>query len=407
MQAIKTVGRGSAHQRSRLRSGLVAAQVGVSFVLLVVAGLLSRSLLTLHRADPGFAAQDLLTVEVPLPPRSYDGEARTRFFATLVERIRAIPGVHAAGAISQLPLRNPDNDISVYDAATPPANVSDRGNGYHRLVLPGYFQAMGIPLVAGRDIQLSDTQSSRRVVVISQVLAEQLFPGMEPLGRNIVVDGASDQPWEVVGIVTDIKASRLSEPRGSRGAFYRPHAQIPESTMRLAIRASVAPETLVPAVRAVLQDLDSNVPLAGPRTMQQVIDHATIGQKAQAIVLAAFSALAVVLAAAGIYGLLAYRVRQQQRDIGIRMALGADPRAVARAVFRHAGRLVLLGSMAGIAGAWGVSRLIRGSLYGVGPNDPFVYGAVVLAMVGLTTLAAWLPARRATRVNPVEALRAE
>lgn len=407
LHALKAIGKGGSRRGSRLRGGLVAAQVGTSFVLLVIAGLLSRSLMSLHRTDLGFDARNIMTVEVPLPSRNYNGQARTRFFESLLDNIRAMPGVRAAGAISQLPLRNPSNDISVYDASKPPTNPSEGGNGYQRVVLPGYFEAMGIPLLAGRDVRSSDIPGSNRVVVISQTLGRQLFGDLNPLGRKIVVDGVADQPWEVVGVVGDVKVSNLSEEQTSRGALYRPHAQFSESTMRLAIRTDAAPETLVAPLRVLLQKMDPNVPLSGPRTMAQLMDAVTISHKTQTLFLTTFSALAVLLASVGIHGLLAYQVKQQQREIGIRIALGADPRGVALSVLSQAGRLVLLGSAGGVLIALAVSRVIRGSLYGVGPNDPIVFVSSMLAMALLAAIAAWVPARRATRINPTEALRAE
>lgn len=406
VQSLKSVGKGST-QRDRLRGGLVAAQVGISFVLLVVAGLLARSLASLYDTDPGFDVRNLLTVEVPLPPRNYNGQRRTQFFESLLEDIRAMPGVRAAGAISQLPLRNPSNDISVYDASRPPAKPSDRENGYQRTALPGYFQAMGIPLLAGRDLRSSDGPSANRVVVVSRALADKLFPGLDPLGRRIVVDGAAQQPWEVVGVVGDVKASDLFEEPSSRGAFYRPHAQMADSTMRLAIRTDIAPPALVGPLRLLLQKKDARVPLSGARTMEQIMENATVSQKAQMVFLVTFSALAVALAAVGIYGLFAYRVRQQQREIGIRIALGADPKRVAWRVFRQAATLVLIGAVGGVFSALGLSQMLRASLYGIGPHDPIVYVSSAAVLVLIAGLAAWLPANRATRVNPVDALRAE
>ncbi len=295
--AMKSLGRGNSRHGSRLRGGLVAAQVAISFILLVVAGLLTRSLSSLHRTDPGFNPRNLLTVEVPLPPREYNGLQRTQFLESLLENIRSLPGVQSAAAISQLPLRNPGNDIALYDASAPPAAPSGGGNGYQRVVLPGYFEAMRIPVLAGRDVRSSDTRDSTRVVVISQVLAEQLFPGRDPLGRKVIIDGATQTPWEVVGVVGDTKMGDLREGPRSRGAFYRPHGQSSSATMRLAIRTAIEPHAVVTPLRALLQKLDSRVPLSGPRTMEEVMDNATLSEKAQTLCLTTFSLLALILAA--------------------------------------------------------------------------------------------------------------
>ena len=407
VHALKAAGRGSSRQGSRLRGGLVAAQVGLSFVLLVVAGLLTRSFASLHRTSPGFDTHNLLTVEVPLTTRAYNDTGRTQFFTSLLENIRALPGVRSAAAISQLPLRNPFNDLSLYDASAPPPQPSDAINGHQRVVLPGYFQTMGIPLLAGRDVRDSDTPAAARVVVISQVLAEQLFPGREPLGRKVIVDGAKETPWEVVGIVGDVKASGLRDDPRRRGAFYWPHTQVSLPTMRLAIRTAVAPHTIVAPLRTLLQKMDPTVPLAGPRTMEEVMSNTTLSEKGLTLCLTLFSTLALVLAAVGLHGVLAYSVAQQSRDIGIRMALGANHRHIAWNVLRQAGLLALIGVAGGAASALVISHLIRSTLYGIAPHDPVVFVVAATVLVLIAALAAWLPARRATKVDPMVALRAD
>jgi putative ABC transport system permease protein len=404
MHALKAAG-GSSRHGSRLRGSLVATQVAISFMLLVIAGLLTRSLSSLQQTDPGFDAKNLLTVEVPLPARDYNGARRALFFESLLENVRALPGVRSAAAINQLPLRNPSNDLGIYELGAPP-EAREAGNGYQRAVLPGYFQAMGIPLRAGRDVQPSDTSGSARVVVISQALADRILPGRDPLGRRLVIDGAIKTPWEVVGVVGDVKASSLREAPQSRGAFYRPYAQFADATMRLAIRTEVEPHALVQPLRALLQKMDARVPLSGPRTMQEVMENATVSEKAQTLCLTTFSLLALILAAVGIHGVLAYSVTQQRRDIGVRMALGANHRDVAWSIFRQAGKLALLGAGVGLLGALVISSVFRAALYGVAPQDPTVYLTSGLVLVLIAGIAAWLPARRATRVNPVEALRA-
>jgi putative ABC transport system permease protein len=407
MLALKAGGKGSARQGTRLRGSLVAAQVSVSFILLVVAGLLMRSLSSLHETHPGFDPHNLLTVELPLPHREYKDPQRTQFFESLLENVRALPGVRSAAAISQLPLRDPYNDIGLYDASNPPANPRDSGNGFQRVVLPGYFETMGIPLLAGRDVRSSDTREAARVVVISQVLAEELFPGRDPLGRQVIVDGDTRTPWEVVGVVGDIKSDGLRDEPRSRGAFYRSHAQMPYPTMRLAIRTSGDPSALVAPLRALVEKMDSRAPLSGPRTMEEVMNHSTIGDKGLTLCLATFSLLAVTLAAVGIYGVLAYSVTQQRRDIGIKMALGANYREIAWGVLRHAGLLALAGVVIGALGALGISQLLRALLYGTAPQDPAVFVTSAVVLVLIAAIAAWFPARRATQVNPVETLRAE
>jgi putative ABC transport system permease protein len=398
-QGMRSSGRGALGRGARLRSGLVAGQVALSIALLVVAGLLLRSLDSLHRANPGFNAHNLLTVEVPLPGEKYSNLQRPVFFGALLDDVRLLPGVISATAISQLPLRDPFNDVSIYPADNPPADPAKLGDGYQRVVLPGYFQTMGIPIVAGRDIQPADTANSRRVVVVSQQLAKTLFPERNPLGEKVVIDRAKDAAWEIVGVVGDVKQSRLREETGFRGTFYRAHAQQPWPTMRLAVRTSGNPLAMVQSLRGLLQRMDPDVPLAGPRTMEEIMANGAISETAQAACLTAFSVLALILAAVGIYGLLAYVVSQQTGEFGIRLALGAQRGEVVGAV--------LLGVALGVGGAVLVTPLIASELYGVRPLDLATFIAVTVVMVAVSVAACWIPARRASKVDPMVALRYE
>jgi putative ABC transport system permease protein len=404
---LKSGASGSGRHGVRLRGGLVVGQVAVSFVLLVIAGLLVRSLTGLNRADPGFNPRNLLTAEVPLPPGDYPEPKRIVFFATLLDSVRSLPGVESAAVVSQVPLRDPYNNVGIYAADAPPVKPSDSGDGYQRVVLPGYFRAMGIPLWAGRDIQPTDSAESRRVVVISRQLAKSLFADRDPLGQRVVIDQAAEVTWEVVGVVADVKQSGLREDASSRGTFYRAHAQQAWSTMRLAIRTARNPQAIVPSLRTLLQKMDPRIPLSGPRTMEDVIANATVSESAQALFLMTFSLLALTLAAAGIYGLLAFSVAQRRYEIGIRLALGATRSVIARGILREAGRLVLAGVVAGGLSSLGATQLIRANLYGVGSIDPPTLVAAALVLLLIAGLAAWLPAHRAARVDPVVALRAE
>ncbi|MFA5263775.1 MAG: ABC transporter permease [Opitutaceae bacterium] len=404
---LKSGASGSGRQGVRLRGGLVVGQVAVSFVLLVIAGLFVRSITGLNRVDPGFNPRNLLTAEVPLPPGDYPDPKRVVFFSTLLDGVKALPGVESAALVSQVPLRDPYNNVGIYAADAPPVKPSDGGDGYQRVVLPGYFRAMGIPLLAGRDIQPTDSAESRRVVVISQQLAKSLFPDHDPLGRRVVIDRATDEIWEVVGVVADVKQDNLRQEASSRGTFYRAHAQQAWSTMRLAIRTAGNPQAIVPSLRATLQKMDSRIPLSGPRTMADVMANATVSEKAQALFLITFSLLALTLAAAGIYGLLAFSVSRRRYEIGIRLALGATGSVIARGIMREAGWLALAGVVAGSLGALGATQLVRANLYGVGSTDPLTFGIAAVVLLLVAALAAWLPARRAARVDPVEALRTD
>ena len=404
---LRSGGRSIRAHSVRLRRGLVIGQVAVSFALLFVAGLLIRSFAALRRADLGFDCRNLLTVEIPLPPLAYPGAKSSEFFSRLVDDVRSLPGVVSVAAIDQLPLRNPYNNVGIYSAAHPPANPQDAASGDQRLVLPGYFRAMGIPIIAGRDIEATDTAGSLRVVLISQRLAAQLFPQHNPLGQTVIIDQATDAPWEVVGVVGDVTQCSPNERSDSFGSFYRAFAQQPWSTIRLAIRTAGKPHAVVPALGALLQRMDFRVPLSGPRTMDEVVANTTVSEKAQTTFLATFSLLALTLAGAGIFGLLLYVVASRRREIGIRIALGSTVGGIVRGVLREAATLALVGMLAGGAGALGAARLLRASLFGVGPSDPVVLVAAAAALALVVGLAAWLPARRAATVDPVVALRAE
>jgi predicted permease len=304
-------------------------------------------------------------------------------------------------------LRDPYNNVGIAVAGAPAASPSAGGDGYQRVVLPGYFETMGIPILAGRDVRPTDTADSRPVVVLSQQLAETLFEGRDPLGQRVVIDGATDRTWEVVGVVRDVKQDDPYQEARSRGSFYRAHAQQPLSTMRLAIRTSGDPMAMVSSLRTLLQRMDPGVPLSGPRTMEAIRANATVSAKAQALFLAGFSLLAVTLASVGLFGLLAYVVTQRRKEIGIRVALGAQAGDVARPILVEAMVLVGGGLVLGIPLALALGRFVRTQLFGVTPSDPlsFVAGAVLLLAVGL--LAAGIPARRAAKVHPMVALRCD
>lgn len=406
-QDLKSGSTGPLRQGVRLRRALVAGQVTVSFILLVIAGLLIRSFTSLHQGNPGFNFRNLLTVEVSLPPGEYPDAKRTAFFAALLENVRSLPGVASAGAISQLPVRDPYSNIGIYAADTPPTNPAEGADGYQRVVLPGYFGTMQIPLLAGRDLRPTDTSDSARVVIVSQQLAQALFPNRDALGQRVVIDQDSRTPWEIVGVVGDVKQSSLREEPSSRGTFYRAHGQQALPNMRLAIRTSGNPLTVVAPLQALLRKMDPGVPLSGPRTMATVLADSTISERARAVCVTTFSLLAALLAAAGIYGLVAFVVTRRQREVGIRMALGATCRDIAWAIMREALALALAGVCIGGLGALAATRLIRASLYGVGPGDPITFALAALVLVVVAALAAWLPARRAAKVDPMVALRCE
>jgi putative ABC transport system permease protein len=406
-QDLRASGRGALQHGARLRAGLVVAQITVSFLLLVVAGLLIRSLTWLREADPGFDSRNLLTVEVPLPQRGYSEKQRLVFFTSLMEGVRSLPGVVSAGAISQLPIRDPYNNIDIYAASAPPTNPVDDPTGNQRTILPGYFATMRIPLLAGRDVQPTDTSDSGRVVVLSKCLAETFFPGRDPLGQHVVIDRNTKVTWEVVGVAGNIKDNDLRPEATSRGAFYRVYGQQTPLTMRLAIRTVGDPMTIVAPLRTLLQKMDSQIPLAGPRTMEDVAANTTLSEKAQAVHLATFSLLALLLAAIGIYGLLVYIVTQRHGDIGIRMAVGAQPSAILGLILRYGMKLAGVGLGLGMIGAFALTRLLRNQPFGVAPTEALTFAGVMVLWGMVACMACAIPAWRAARIDPMLALRHE
>jgi predicted permease len=393
---------------TRLRSSLVVGQVTVTVVLLVVSGLLVRSFLELRRVDTGFEVSRLLTAEVQLPSDKYaEAERRTAFFTRFQQRLEEIPGVEAVALISQLPIRDPWNNV---DVALPTTFVTDpdqRGNAYQRTVLPGYFEAMGIPLLAGRDIAETDDAENTPVLVISESMAEEFFPGGDPLGRQLGVDVGDTEPavFEVVGVVGDVTASMLDEWLDN--TMYSSYRQRPTRTMRVAVRTREAPAGATAAVRDVLRSMDPDVPLAGVATMDDVVAGSVSDQKAIAAVLGLFAVVALLLAAVGLYGVLAYQVTQRFHEIGVRMALGSTAQAVSRSVLRRGLLLVMGGLVLGVPSAFAAGRIMKGMLFGVGTTDLPTYVGMGLFLMGVASVACVIPAWKAARIDPVEAFRTE
>jgi putative ABC transport system permease protein len=393
---------------TRFRSGLVVGQVTLTVVLLVVSGLLLRSFVRLRNVDPGFDASQLLTASVSLPSDRYgDREMRTAFFTQFQERVQAIPGVESVALINRLPIRNPGGNIDVSTPETFMADPEGRSTAYQRMVLPGYFESMGIPLLAGRDMANTDDEMAAPVMIISVNMAEQLFPGEDPLGRTLALDSGRDEPrvLEVIGVVGDVTTSRLAGDWGR--TMYMSYRQGGGTTMRTAIRTRGAPGSVTPAVRDVLRELDGDVPLVGVRTMDAVLSQSVADRRAIMAVLGLFAVVALLLAAVGLYGVMAYQVSRRTREIGIRIALGATVGGVTGVVLGSGLRLVAAGLLLGLPAAFLSARLVQGMLFGVGTADPVTFAGVSVFLGGVAMVACLVPARRAARTDPTEAFRAD
>ena len=407
--AMREGGRHGAGPRSRRVLGaLVVAEVALSLVLLAGAGLLLRSFVRLQNVSPGFRADSVLTARVSLPATRYSDDRRSAaFFTDAVSRIAALPGVQSAAGISFLPLAGPGIGTSFHRTDQPPPAPGEAPVTEVRPVTPGLFRAMGISHLAGRDFTDADTGESPRVAIIGETLARQHLAGENPLGQRLFVnigpDGGMDV--EVVGVVGDVKMASLDAD--ARPAVYLPHTQLSIGMMTLVVRTSTPPLAEVNSVAAAVQGIDPELPLADVRTLDDVVGATLARPRTVSVLLGAFALMALVLAGVGVYGVMAYSVAQRTQEIGVRMALGATAQSVFRLVLGQALRLVGAGVVVGLLAAAALTQVLTTLLYDTEPLDPWTFTATALVLIAVATLASYVPARRGTRVTPVDALRAE
>jgi predicted permease len=409
---LKDASRGSAGtsavwgQGNNVRRLLVVSELALSVVLLIGAGLLIRSFARLQNVSPGFNAQNVLTFDLTMTGRKYgDKQAILNIYHQLWDRLEHIPGVKASGGVTSLPLSRAYAWTPITVEGRTPLSGEKFLNADERLVGGHYFEAMGIPLRRGRLFNEQDDVSKPRVALVDEYMAEQVWPGQDPIGKHIhIVELKSDDPWQtIVGVVGRVKQDTLdSDPRI---AFYLPQTQYPTRAMTMALRSSNDPSGVLSAVKKELRDLDADLPVYCVRTMQQRVDESLARRRFSMLLLAVFASVALALATIGIYGVMTYLVNQGRREIGIRMALGATQRNIVSLVVRQGMALALCGIAIGLAGAFLLTRLIRSLLFGVEATDPvtFVEIASLLGLVAL--LASYIPARRAARVDPLVALR--
>ncbi len=392
----------------RFRSGLVVLQVALSLILLVGSGLLIRSFARLRGVDPGFRVENLLTATVSLPMDRYTetGE-RTRFFQTFKESIEALPGVESVAMVNQLPILQPAGNVAIWAPERPPESNTGTPWADRRIVFPGYFEAMEIPMVEGRPLEATDLADSPPVIVLSRRTAELVFPEERALGRQVAVDVGTDTPglFEVVGVVEDHQLTSLSG--NPRPAMFFPHTQWPWGTMRIAVATETDPMPLFRPIQERLWDMDRDIVLSEPRTMEEAVTNSISSTRAITTVLGMFAAVAIALAALGLYGVLAYFVARRAHEIGIRVALGASGGKVLRLVIARGLILVGVGAVLGIAGSLGATRLVEGLLFQVNATDPTTYVGVTAFFLLLALGASVIPALKALSVDPVEAFRSE
>ncbi|MDP6372144.1 MAG: ABC transporter permease [Vicinamibacterales bacterium] len=408
--ALKEGARGSAGGRQMTRRALVVAEVALALVLLVGAGLLIRSFQRVLNVDPGFAPQQTLTFRLALPATTYPGASEwATFYRRTLERVRALPGVQAAGAISSLPMSGVGGNGSFAIEDVPIAPDAAAPHGDPRATTPGYFEAMGIELLRGRYLTERDREGAPLTVVVDDEMVRRYFPDQDPIGRRLTFffDSAPGEPnWrEIVGVVRNVKHSNLeADPRMQ---IYYTAAQTPVGAMFVALRTSVDPETTFTAVRGAVQAEDPGLPLFNIQTMDQRVS-ASLGVRRFSMgLLAGFAVVALLMAAIGIYGVMAYSVAERRQEIGIRMALGARRRDVLGLILGQGLALTLAGAAVGLAGAFGLSRLLSAMLFGVTSTDPATYVAIPIVLILVALVAVLVPARRATLVDPMVALRTE
>jgi len=394
-----------------LRGALVASQLAIAFVLLIGAGLLLRSFNRLRQVDPGFRADHVLTFLLEVPSHHHPGGQRPVFVRELLESTRVLPGVKSASAIFGLPLSPDQNAFTTLEIEGHPVPKSQRPRVAFRLIESQYFHTIEIPLLQGRTFTPQDEQGGPPLAIVNETFARQMFKGENPLGRRIKANisfGDSEEAAmrEIVGVTGDVKSSGISDNAGPE--VYAP--QTPTDfigEMTVVVRTGTDPNALVPALRSLVSSMDKDLPVREVKTLEQYVSGSISAPRFEALLLGIFAALAFVLTTIGLYGVISYSVVQRTREMGIRIALGAQRGSISRMVLREGALLTLIGVGAGLLASLFAVGLIRGLLYGIGATDPATFIAVPLLLMAVALLASYIPARRATRVDPLVALRYE
>jgi putative ABC transport system permease protein len=409
-ETLKEGGRDAATGSSgkRLRSLLVTAEVAISLVLLIGAGLLVNSFLRLRNVDPGFRVDNLLTTKIVLSgPKYREAERRSAFYKALVQRVEALAGVRSATVTTSLPLYSEGNSITMLFEGRPEPPPGQEPIIVTRIISPEYFDTLGIPLLKGRQLTEQDTRTSPKVVVISETMARRYWPNEDAIGKRIAF-GRVEKPedWvQVIGVVKDVRQRLIKDPKPQ---MYFSHQQTdffaPED---LVVRTDVDPTTLAATVRNTVWEIDKDQPVSNIRTMEEVLADSIARQRFSMLLLAIFASVALVLAAVGIYGVMSYSVAQRTHEIGIRMALGAQTGAVLKLAVAYGMKLVIIGIVVGFVAAFALTRVMSTLLFGVTATDPATFTLISLLLVLVAAIASYIPARRATKVNPIIALRYE
>ncbi len=409
-ESLKDGGRtsGADFGRNRLRGSLVVSEVAMALVLLVCAGLLIQSLMRLRDINPGFNSENMLTMNVTLPGVKYPKSANwIMFYKNLVDRLEALPGVQGAGVTSVLPFSgNFDGRSLVVEDYPKPPGEEISVDLY--ITTPGYLRTMAIPLTKGRDLAEQDTETAPMAALINETMARELWPNQDPLGRRIKFPGSEKraQPWRtIVGVVSDVNQFALDKKPPMQ--IYLAEAQFPTAYMTLVVRTVSDPKTMIASVRQEIRALDADQAVYGIATMEQLLSDSISLRRFSMLLLIVFAAVALTLAALGIYGVVSFSVTQRTREIGIRMALGAAHGDIVKLVVSHGMALTFGGVAIGLIAAFGLTRLMTNLLYGVSATDPITFALISVVLAGVALGACFVPARRATKVDPMVALRYE
>lgn len=412
-ETLKEGERNSSPGHNRTGKILVVAEVALTLVLLIGAGLLVKSFWRLMNVDPGFNPENLLAMQIAVNAGTDDGPRVANFLDQLQQRVKQLPGVQSVAISNGLPFEGANWPAFIIEGQAPP-DPGREPNAILYITGAGYLETMGITLLRGRAFSAHDTPGTTPVVLIDEVFARQYFPNEDPLGKRLRQKGGNSPSREIVGIVRHVEHSNLADLSATSGEVYTPLSQIPVETlprylrrMNLLVRTSVEPLSLAQSVRAQIAALDKNQPVFNVRTMEQALARSVAARRFAMILLSVFASLALILAAVGIYGVISYSVAQRTREVGIRMALGAQTTDVLKLVVRDGLKLVVIGVAVGLAGAFLLTRLMSTLLFGVTPTDVITYTTVAGILLGVALFACYLPARRATKVDPLVALRFE
>jgi predicted permease len=404
LETLKEAGRGAVGTGSKLRASLLIAEVALSLVLLIAAGLLLSSFARLQQVQPGFEPAGIFTAQLALPPQRYPREKLVAFYEQLYQRLATLPGATSAALTDRVPLTGGQSPAPVAVVGRPVPPMSERPHANRHLVSPRYFSTLGIPIRAGRDFDERDSARVPHVVIVNETFARRHFPGEDPIGRTLIT-GMGQLPSQIVGVVADVRSTTLNAP--PEADYFLPALQRPETFTNILVRTDMGAAAMAPLVREALRSVDSDLPLLEPDTLSSRIADTVANRTLALLLLAGFAILALVIASLGVYSVMAHLVAFRTSEIGLRIALGASPGSVMRMVLGHGRRLTLIGIALGIAGALVVSRLMQQALFEVDPAEPLVYVAVSVTLLLVAECASFFPARRATRIDPLIALRTE